>query len=154
MTEYEIGQQLTTHTQNQPDEVSGRILGKDGDNWILQFDQEHTITDHQLLKIWPSGTPGVDWDYVKVDPKDEDEVEEKEVDDDEFKERFTGFDSDGVPLGRADADEADEVDATDAAVDLAKSESVDLSEVEGTGKDGRVTKPDVETFLEQARDQS
>lgn len=40
-----------------------------------------------------------------------------------------------------------EVDATDAARDLANSEGVDLNQVEGTGADGRVTKDDVEKFL-------
>lgn len=38
-------------------------------------------------------------------------------------------------------------DATDAARDLAREEGVDLGSVEGTGKDGRVLKSDVEAAL-------
>lgn len=40
-----------------------------------------------------------------------------------------------------------DVDATDGARELARGEKVDLSEVEGTGEDGRVTKADVESYL-------
>ena len=36
------------------------------------------------------------------------------------------------------------VDATPAAEDAAKDAGVDLAEVEGTGKDGKITKSDVE----------
>ena len=39
-------------------------------------------------------------------------------------------------------------DATPAAEALAAEEGVDLSEVEGTGKDGKVTKPDVQALLD------
>lgn len=46
-----------------------------------------------------------------------------------------------------DAEEP-EVDATPAAAELAEEKGVDLTEVEGTGKDGRVTKPDVEKAAE------
>lgn len=46
----------------------------------------------------------------------------------------------------------EEVDATKAARDLATEEGVDLSEVEGTGEDGRVTKADVEAYLTEADD--
>jgi pyruvate/2-oxoglutarate dehydrogenase complex dihydrolipoamide acyltransferase (E2) component len=42
-----------------------------------------------------------------------------------------------------------EVDATPAAEELAEEEGVDLSEVEGTGAGGRVTKPDVEAAVEE-----
>ena len=41
-----------------------------------------------------------------------------------------------------------EVDATEAAIELAEELDVDLSKVEGTGTEGRVTKPDVEAFIE------
>ena len=44
--------------------------------------------------------------------------------------------------------EANTPEATDAAVELAAEKGVDLSEVEGTGVDGKVTKPDVEAALE------
>jgi hypothetical protein len=41
-----------------------------------------------------------------------------------------------------------EVDATDSAKKLAEEHKIDLSTVEGTGKDGRIVKPDVEALLE------
>ncbi len=41
-----------------------------------------------------------------------------------------------------------EVDATEAAIELAEELDVDLSKVEGSGTEGRITKPDVEEFLE------
>lgn len=43
-----------------------------------------------------------------------------------------------------------EVDATEAARDLANEHGVDLNEVEGTGADGRITKDDVENYLAEA----
>ncbi len=47
-----------------------------------------------------------------------------------------------------------EIDATDAALELAEELGVDLSEVEGSGIDGRITKPDVEAFLVEEEDES
>jgi pyruvate/2-oxoglutarate dehydrogenase complex dihydrolipoamide acyltransferase (E2) component len=41
------------------------------------------------------------------------------------------------------------VDATPAAEEAAAQHDVDLADVEGTGKDGRVTKPDVEAAVEE-----
>lgn len=41
-----------------------------------------------------------------------------------------------------------EVDATDAARELAEIYDMDLSEIEGTGSEGRVIKPDVVATLE------
>lgn len=41
----------------------------------------------------------------------------------------------------------DEIEATQGARDFAAEKGVDLSQVEGTGKDGHVTKPDVEAYL-------
>lgn len=48
----------------------------------------------------------------------------------------------------------DEVDATEAAIELAEELGVDLSEVEGSGTDGRIMKPDVEAFLVNEEDES
>lgn len=46
-------------------------------------------------------------------------------------------------------DEPEEgVNATDAAAELAEEEDIDLAEVDGTGKDGRITKSDVEALVE------
>lgn len=41
----------------------------------------------------------------------------------------------------------EQIDATDAARELANENSVDLNEVAGTGADGRVTKDDVENYI-------
>lgn len=46
-----------------------------------------------------------------------------------------------------------EVDATESARELAQQEGVNLREVQGTGTDGRVTKGDVEDYLD-ARENS
>lgn len=54
----------------------------------------------------------------------------------------------GLGTGENDS----EVDATSGARELAKTEGVDLREVEGTGENGRVTKGDVEDHLEATRD--
>ena len=41
-----------------------------------------------------------------------------------------------------------EMNATEGAIELANDEDVELSEVEGTGKGGRILQRDVEAFLE------
>jgi hypothetical protein len=46
--------------------------------------------------------------------------------------------------------EKNDVEATDAAKELAAEQNVDLSKIKGTGKDGRVTKPDVEAELDNS----
>ena len=46
----------------------------------------------------------------------------------------------------AEADAA-EVVATQAAIDHAEAEGIDISAIQGTGKDGRVTKADVEAAI-------
>ena len=43
--------------------------------------------------------------------------------------------------------DAEELDATDSAVALAAELGVDLADVEGSGKDGRITKADVEALV-------
>ncbi len=48
----------------------------------------------------------------------------------------------------------DEVDATEAAIGLAEELGVDLSEVEGSGIEGRITKPDVEAFLQEVPEEA
>lgn len=45
-----------------------------------------------------------------------------------------------------------EIDATDGAKELAEEENVDLSQVEGTGADGRITKGDVESYIAEHND--
>lgn len=44
---------------------------------------------------------------------------------------------------------AEEVDATNAAIDLADEHDIDLTTVEGTGKDGRIVLSDVEALVEE-----
>lgn len=53
--------------------------------------------------------------------------------------------------GTAPTDDT-EIDATDGAKELAADEDVDLSQVEGTGQDGRITKGDVEDFIAAKND--
>jgi len=59
--------------------------------------------------------------------------------------RFVPEYTQGADIGDASdsGDLFDSIDATDGAKALAEKEGVDLSEVEGTGKEGRITKPDV-----------
>lgn len=45
--------------------------------------------------------------------------------------------------------EGDEVEASKAARTLANEHGIDLSTIEGTGKEGKVRKPDVEAALEE-----
>ena len=49
----------------------------------------------------------------------------------------------GGPAEVSDGVVAEEVEATPAAEELAEEKDVDLSQVEGTGKDGKITKSDV-----------
>lgn len=51
---------------------------------------------------------------------------------------------------------SEEVNATNSAVELAKDNDndIDLSEVEGTGENGRILKGDVEALLEEDEDES
>ena len=54
-----------------------------------------------------------------------------------------------VRKDRADQYEpAETPDPTSGAKELAEEEGIDLSEIEGTGKNGRVTKSDVKAALE------
>jgi pyruvate/2-oxoglutarate dehydrogenase complex dihydrolipoamide acyltransferase (E2) component len=46
------------------------------------------------------------------------------------------------------------VDATDSAKELAETEGVDLSKVKGTGADGRITKGDVDDYLDELQAQA
>lgn len=45
---------------------------------------------------------------------------------------------------------AQDVNATPAAKDLAEEHDLDLSSVQGSGEDGKITKPDVEAALEES----
>lgn len=62
-------------------------------------------------------------------------------------------DLDRHSVGDFSAEELDaanaDVDATEGARELAASEGVNLTDVEGSGEDGRVTKPDVESYLRE-----
>lgn len=45
------------------------------------------------------------------------------------------------------------VDATDGAVKLAAEHGIDLSTIKGSGKDGRITQPDVEAEIARLEDE-
>jgi len=64
--------------------------------------------------------------------------------DDEVEEVIPHVEKDEEEVG---AVEPEEPNATSAAAELAAESGVDLSEVEGSGKDGKITKPDVEAAL-------
>lgn len=60
-----------------------------------------------------------------------------------------------VPAGREAAGKEREPkppDATDAARKLAEEAGIDLGAVKGSGKDGAITKPDVEAAIEAQKD--
>lgn len=61
------------------------------------------------------------------------------------RDQFIAHDCDELRQSAAEAD----VDATQAAIDLADAEGVDITEIEGTGTDGRVIQPDVEGAIEE-----
>jgi len=50
--------------------------------------------------------------------------------------------------------EVEPIEATSAAGELAEEHGLDLSAIEGTGKDGRILKSDVESVLEKARERA
>ena len=57
---------------------------------------------------------------------------------------YTLYEGEDVKVAADD----DGIDATDGARELAADEGVDLSEVEGTGSGGKITKPDVKAHLD------
>jgi len=58
------------------------------------------------------------------------------------------FDRGGYTLWEEMPEEDDEVNASKAARELADEAGIDLSDVEGTGKDGTVTKGDVQKAID------
>lgn len=51
--------------------------------------------------------------------------------------------------GVEEAEAPAEIDATDAASELAQEHGIDLADVEGTGADGRILKSDIEALVEE-----
>lgn len=49
---------------------------------------------------------------------------------------------------KAGAIETSEVNATAGAISFAKEQGIDLSEVEGSGENGRISKADVESYVQ------
>lgn len=75
---------------------------------------------------------------------------DKQYRDEEDIDREPGKKEQIEEQGSAESSEesSEEVDATDGARNLAEENNVNLSEVEGTGKDGRITKDDVQTHID------
>ncbi len=61
---------------------------------------------------------------------------------------------DARPLTRAEikatSKPADEIEATEGAIELAEEKGIDLSGIEGSGEDGRIVKDDVKAALKEA----
>jgi pyruvate/2-oxoglutarate dehydrogenase complex dihydrolipoamide acyltransferase (E2) component len=66
------------------------------------------------------------------------------------------FEIDGEPIQEdpapGEGSAGDEVNASDAAKRLAEEHEIDLSTIEGTGKDGRIIDTDVESVVEEQDD--
>lgn len=63
----------------------------------------------------------------------------------------TGTGTSGTPSADAEDDESGD-DATPAAVKLAAEADVDLNDVDGTGENGKITKPDVQKFIDDSEE--
>lgn len=61
--------------------------------------------------------------------------------------RIPAEDFDPEEHERYDSEASADVDATSGAEELAEEEGVDLSALEGSGKDGRITKADVKSAI-------
>lgn len=59
--------------------------------------------------------------------------------------RFPALSLDNLDVDEREPNE--EIEATEAAIDLALENDVDIGEVEGSGKDGRVLKSDVQSHI-------
>lgn len=76
-----------------------------------------------------------------------------EVSEDDLERLRSAIQSSRFPaltLDNLDVDEREpneEIEATEAAVDLALENDIDIGEVEGSGKDGRVLKSDVQSHI-------
>jgi len=67
----------------------------------------------------------------------------------DFADKFEVLHEEPKPTGPVVAEALPEVNATSGAIALAEEKGVDLSKVEGTGRDWRVLKSDVEAYLER-----
>jgi len=75
-----------------------------------------------------------------------DDVESDAAISDDYGE-MTDLERDSLGLGDADM-AGDEFNATESAVELAAAKGVDLAQVTGTGTDGRITKGDVQNYID------
>lgn len=67
----------------------------------------------------------------------------------DFGDKFDVLHEEPKPVGPVVAEALPEVNATAGAIALAAEKGVDLAKVEGTGRDWRVLKSDVEAHLER-----
>lgn len=84
---------------------------------------------------------------AQQDAKDEAEEQQDSSSAEDAEAADDGSDQ-PAPAASQESPQEGDVDATESAVELAQEKGVDLSNVKGSGKGGRVTKPDVESHLE------
>ena len=81
--------------------------------------------------------------------EEEEKVEEAEEEEEQQEqEEEEGEEQEEEQEEAAPAAEAEEIRITDAARELAEKHNIDISEVEGTGKDGNILKSDIEALIE------
>lgn len=90
----------------------------------------------------------IDLDGVAPPSTEEADVEVEEAPDE--TEAAVDVDEEAV---EEDQDEASEIDITPAAAELAEEHDLDLTSIEGTGKDGRILKSDVQGAIKELEEE-
>ena len=144
---YKVGDRGLFKTKNQKEERPGRVVTVDGDELVIQFDAAS-----ENLKLWPEGTPGLDWDYAKdYKPEKVKELANPGIHPNPYQTAIPVADIEEDTEEEEVKAEAEELNATEAAVKEAVKLDVDVAEVKGTGKGGKVTKPDVDKAAEEQK---